>query len=146
MSTKQYLINETTVEDSWRLFHILAEFVEGFETLNDCRPAVSVFGSTRVRPGDGVYEKAELIGRLLAQNGFSVITGGGPGVMEAANKGAAEAGGKSIGLNIQLPDGTETQSLCQHPFELPLLLRPEGDVCQVCHGVHHPPRGLWNDG
>ena len=103
MSTKRYLINETTVEDSWRLFHILAEFVTGFETLNDCRPAVSVFGSTRARSGEGAYEKAEQIGRLLAESGFSVITGGGPGVMEAANKGAAEAGGKSIGLNIQLP-------------------------------------------
>ncbi len=88
--SKQYLINETTVEDSWRLFHILAEFVEGFETLTDCHPAVSVFGSTRVKPGDEVYQKAERIGRLLAENGFSVITGGGPGVMEAANKGAAE--------------------------------------------------------
>ena len=103
MSTKRYLINETTVEDSWRVFHILAEFIEGFETLSDCHPAVSIFGSTRVTPGDGVYDKAERIGRLLAEEGFSVITGGGPGVMEAANKGASEAGGKSIGLNIQLP-------------------------------------------
>jgi len=103
MSSKQYLINEETVENSWRLFHIMAEFVEGFEALVDCRPAVSIFGSTRVRPGDEVYEQAERIGRLLAESKFSVITGGGPGVMEAANKGAAEAGGKSVGLNIQLP-------------------------------------------
>jgi uncharacterized protein (TIGR00730 family) len=103
MLAKQYLINEKTVEDSWRLFHILAEFVTGFETLAECYPAVSIFGSTRVRPGEEVYQRAERIGRLLAQAGFSVITGGGPGVMEAANKGAAEAGGKSVGLNIQLP-------------------------------------------
>jgi uncharacterized protein (TIGR00730 family) len=103
MSGKRYLINEETVENSWRLFHIMSEFVEGFEALADCRPAVSVFGSTRVRPGDEVYQRAERIGRLLVGNGFSVITGGGPGVMEAANKGAAEAGGKSVGLNIQLP-------------------------------------------
>ncbi len=102
-TNKQYLINETTVEDSWRLFHILAEFVDGFETLSDCSPAVSIFGSTRVKPEDEAYQKAERIGRLCAENGFSVITGGGPGVMEAANKGASEAGGKSIGLNIQLP-------------------------------------------
>ena len=102
-SAKQYLINETTVEDSWRLFHIMAEFTIGFETLADCRPAVSVFGSTRVKPEDEVYRKAERIGQLLAQSGFAVITGGGPGVMEAANKGAASAGGKSVGLNIQLP-------------------------------------------
>ncbi len=103
MSVGQYLINEETVENSWRVFHIMSEFVEGFETLADCRPAVSIFGSARVKPGDEVYEKAERLGRLLAENRFSVITGGGPGVMEAANKGAAEAGGKSIGLNIQLP-------------------------------------------
>ncbi len=103
MSSKQYLINEETVENSWRLFHIMAEFVEGFEALSDCHPAVSIFGSTRVRPGDEVYQQAERIGRLLAESKFSVITGGGPGVMEAANKGAAEAGGKSVGLNIQLP-------------------------------------------
>ena len=103
MSAKQYMINEANVENSWRLFHILAEFVEGFEALSDCGPAVSIFGSTRVKPGDEVYQKGEQIGRLLALSGFSVITGGGPGVMEAANKGAAEAGAKSIGLNIQLP-------------------------------------------
>ena len=101
--SKQYLINETTVEDSWRLFHIMAEFTIGFETLADYRPAVSIFGSTRVKPEDEVYQKAERIGGLLAENGFAVITGGGPGVMEAANKGAVLAGGKSIGLNIQLP-------------------------------------------
>ncbi len=103
MSGSQYFINEETVENSWRLFHIMAEFVEGFEALATCHPAVSIFGSTRVRPGDEVYQKAERIGRLLAEGGFTVITGGGPGVMEAANKGAAEAGGKSVGLNIQLP-------------------------------------------
>ena len=103
MSAKQYLINEETVENSWRLFHIMAEFVEGFEALSECHPAVSIFGSTRTHPGDPVYQRAEQIGRLLAGSKFSVITGGGPGVMEAANKGAAEAGGKSIGLNIQLP-------------------------------------------
>jgi len=103
MPQKRYLINETTVEDSWRLFHIIAEFVEGFEALGQCYPAVSIFGSTRVKPGDEVYERSEQIGRLLGKEGFSVITGGGPGVMEAANKGAAEAGAKSIGLNIELP-------------------------------------------
>jgi uncharacterized protein (TIGR00730 family) len=81
----------------------MAEFVEGFEALSKCYPAVSIFGSTRIKPGDEIYQKAEQIGRLLAENGFSVITGGGPGTMEAANKGASAAGGKSIGLNIELP-------------------------------------------
>jgi uncharacterized protein (TIGR00730 family) len=103
MSTKQYLINEITVKDTWRMFHIMAEFVEGFEALAEFHPSVSIFGSSRAKEGDEIYQKAEQIGQLLAENGFGVITGGGPGVMEAANKGAALVGGKSIGLNIELP-------------------------------------------
>jgi uncharacterized protein (TIGR00730 family) len=103
MTEKQYLINEITIEDSWRMFRIMAEFVDGFEALSKYHPAVSIFGSTRIRPGDEAYQRAEQIGKLLAENGFAVITGGGPGVMEAANKGAISAGGKSIGLNIELP-------------------------------------------
>jgi uncharacterized protein (TIGR00730 family) len=103
MPKKQYLINEITVKDTWRMFHIMAEFVEGFEALAEYHPSVSIFGSSRVKPGDEVYQNAERIGQLLAENGFGVITGGGPGVMEAANKGATSVGGKSIGLNIELP-------------------------------------------
>jgi uncharacterized protein (TIGR00730 family) len=103
MTEKQYVINEITIQDSWRMFRIMAEFVDGFESLGKYQPAVSVFGSTRIKPGDEIYKKAEQIGKLLAENGFAVITGGGPGVMEAANKGAFSAGGKSIGLNIELP-------------------------------------------
>jgi uncharacterized protein (TIGR00730 family) len=103
MSNKQYLINDITVKDTWRMFHIMAEFVEGFEALAEYHPSVTIFGSSQVKDGDEVYQKAERIGQLLAENGFGVITGGGPGVMEAANRGAALAGGKSIGLNIELP-------------------------------------------
>ena len=103
MPDKQYVINEITIKDSWRMFHIIAEFVEGFEALAEIPPAVTIFGSSRANPDDDVYQKAELIATRLAENGFAVITGGGPGVMEAANKGAALAGGQSIGLNIQLP-------------------------------------------
>jgi uncharacterized protein (TIGR00730 family) len=103
MIEKQYVIDEITIQDSWRMFRIMAEFVDGFEALAKYHPAVSIFGSTRIKPGDEVYQKAEQIGRLLAENGFAVITGGGPGVMEAANKGASSAGGNSIGLNIELP-------------------------------------------
>ena len=103
MTDKLYMINELAASESWRMFHIMAEFVEGFEALGKYHPSVSIFGSTRVKPGDEVYKKAEQIGRLLAENGFGVITGGGPGVMEAANKGAASAGGNSIGLNIEIP-------------------------------------------
>lgn len=103
MVSKQYLIDEITVKDTWRMFHIMAEFVEGFEALAEYHPSVSIFGSSRAKEGDEIYEKAERIGQLLAENGFGVITGGGPGVMEAANKGAAMVGGRSIGLNIELP-------------------------------------------
>jgi uncharacterized protein (TIGR00730 family) len=100
---RQYLINEITMQDTWRMFRILSEFVEGFDTLSTAGPAVTIFGSSRVRPGDMEYKLAEEVARLLVKSGYAIITGGGPGIMEAANKGATEAGGKSIGLNIELP-------------------------------------------
>ena len=103
MPEKQYLIDAITVNDSWRLFKILAEFVDGFETLGDLYPAVTIFGSARVKPGDEIYEKTCEIAKKLAQHGYNIITGGGPGVMEAGNKGAKEGGAKSVGLNIELP-------------------------------------------
>lgn len=103
MPEKQYVIDAMTISDSWRLFKILAEFVDGFEALGDLYPAVSIFGSARVKPDDAVYEKTVLIAKKLAQSGFNIITGGGPGVMEAGNKGAREGGVKSVGLNIRLP-------------------------------------------
>jgi uncharacterized protein (TIGR00730 family) len=89
--------------DSWRVFRIMGEFVEGFDTLARVGPAVSVFGSARVQASDAQYRAAEELGARLVEAGFAVITGGGPGIMEAANKGAAEAGGESIGCNIELP-------------------------------------------
>lgn len=100
---KQYLIDEISKEESWRIFRIMAEFVESIEILSKVHNAVTVFGSARLKPGDKYYQMAEKLGMLLAQSGFSVITGGGPGIMEAANKGAAEAGGQSVGMNIKLP-------------------------------------------
>jgi uncharacterized protein (TIGR00730 family) len=103
MAEKQYVIDAMTVQDSWRLFKIISEFVDGFENLSDLFPAVSIFGSARVRPGDENYEKTVIIARKLAEHGFHVITGGGPGIMEAGNKGAIEGGAKSVGLNIELP-------------------------------------------
>jgi len=89
--------------DTWRMFRILSEFVDGFEALNKIGPAVSVFGSARTKPDDPFYKQAVDCGKMLAKKNFAVITGGGPGIMEAANKGASKAGGKSIGLNISLP-------------------------------------------
>jgi uncharacterized protein (TIGR00730 family) len=89
--------------DAWRALRILSEFVEGFDTLADLPPAVSVFGSARTKPGTPDWEMAEQLGAGLARAGYAVITGGGPGVMEAANKGCAEAGGLSVGLGIELP-------------------------------------------
>ena len=89
--------------DPWRVMRIQAEFIEGFGALAELGPAVAVFGSARTRPGDATYELAERTGAALARAGFAVITGGGPGSMEAANKGASEAGGTSVGLGIELP-------------------------------------------
>jgi len=100
---RQYLIDELSKEESWRIFRIMAEFVDSIEDLSRIHNGVTIFGSARVKPEDPYYQKAEKLGRLLVQNGFSVITGGGPGIMEAANKGAAEAGGQSVGMNIKLP-------------------------------------------
>jgi uncharacterized protein (TIGR00730 family) len=100
---KQFLIDEFKLGESWRIFKIIGEFVEGVEALYDIGPAVSIFGSARTTPDDPVYKTAEKLGAMLVKNKFAVITGGGGGVMEAANKGASKAGGKSIGLNIILP-------------------------------------------
>lgn len=85
------------------MFRIMAEMVEGFETLGGIGPAVSIFGSARTKPEDPIYKQTNELARKLAEKGFNIITGGGPGVMEAANKGAVEGGAKSVGLNIELP-------------------------------------------
>jgi uncharacterized protein (TIGR00730 family) len=97
------LRSDWKTKDAWRALRILSEFVEGFDTLADLPKAVSVFGSARSKPDSPECQLAEQLGRALAGAGFAVITGGGPGVMEAANKGAAEAGGLSVGLGIELP-------------------------------------------
>lgn len=88
---------------TWRIFRMMAEFVEGFQLLSTLRKEISIFGSARIPPTNHWYKEAERLGKMLAQRGFTVITGGGPGIMEAANKGAFEGGGTSVGLNIELP-------------------------------------------
>jgi len=91
-------------QETWRVFRIMAEFVEGFEELSKIGPAVSIFGSSRTKPGAPYYQLAERTAAALARAGLAVITGGGPGIMEAANKGAFQTGGVSVGLNIDLPE------------------------------------------
>ena len=98
-----YEINQLEKEESWRMFRIIGEFVEGFDALSRITPAVTVFGSARARPGEFAYDTAEAIGHEVAKANFTIVTGGGPGVMEAACKGAVRAGGKTVGLNIALP-------------------------------------------
>jgi uncharacterized protein (TIGR00730 family) len=95
--------NEIKSHNSWLIFKVMAEFVEGFEKMAKIGPCVSIFGSARTTPDNPYYALAEEVARKLVQNGYGVITGGGPGIMEAGNKGASEAGGKSVGLNIELP-------------------------------------------
>ncbi len=117
----EYEINEMAKEESWRMFRIMGELVEGFDTLSGIEPAVSIYGSARITPDDELYTQTQEIARRLGENGFSIITGGGPGVMEAANRGAIEAGVTSVGLNIELPEEQApntytTKSITFHHF------------------------------
>jgi hypothetical protein len=103
-TTSRYPLDDSTIRDTWRVFRIMAEFVDGFETLAPVSGrGVAVFGSARSAPDSADYAAAEAMGAALARAGFAVITGGGPGDMEAANKGALEAGGESVGLAIEVP-------------------------------------------
>ncbi len=101
---REYEINALAKEESWRMFRIIGELVEGFDKLSGIEPAVSIYGSARVKPEDKLYVQTVEIARRLGEMGFSIVSGGGPGVMEAANKGASEAGVASVGLNIDLPE------------------------------------------
>ena len=103
LTKEQFLVDELKVGDTWRMFRILSEFVEGFEQMRGVGPAVTVFGSARSKSTDLRYQTARRFGKIMAERGITVVTGGGPGLMEAANRGAFESGGKSVGLNIELP-------------------------------------------
>jgi hypothetical protein len=105
-----------TKEDPWRIFRIMAEFVDSFETLSRLGPAVTVFGGARTRRSDRYYLATVALARNLARHGLAVITGGGPGIMEAANRGAAAAGGRSVGLNIELPREQEGNRYANVPI------------------------------
>ncbi|MBU2550615.1 MAG: TIGR00730 family Rossman fold protein [Proteobacteria bacterium] len=103
VTADDYPIDNLSIDESWRIFRIMAEFVESIELLSRLGPAVTIFGSARCQPEEAVYQKTVEVARGLAEAGFGVISGGGGGVMEAANKGATEGGGQSVGLNIELP-------------------------------------------
>ena len=124
---------------------ILSEFVEGFDALAEIGPAITVFGSARRVEGDPAYTMAREIGRLLALEGYAVITGGGPGVMEAANRGCQEGGGLSVGCNIELPTNSRSTP-CRPRGRVPLLLRAQDDVREVRRRVRDPARRLRHDG
>ena len=96
-------MEDLKTSETWRVFRIQSELVEGFETLNDLGPAVTIFGSARLKPGNKYYDDAVTVARKLADDGFAIITGGGPGIMEGANKGAKKGKAHSVGLNIEIP-------------------------------------------
>jgi uncharacterized protein (TIGR00730 family) len=119
--TNEYEINELAKEESWRMFRIIGELVEGFDTLTGIEPAVTIYGSSRLKPEDKLYAQTEEIAYQLGKLGFAIVTGGGPGAMEAANKGALRAGVESVGLNIDLPEEQAsndytTKSILFHHF------------------------------
>ncbi len=117
LEKQQYWLDNFNVGDSWRLFKIMSEFVDGFDSLSEInQPAVSIFGSARTKPEDKYYGVTEKIAHGLAEAGYAVITGGGPGIMEAANKGAAAANGVSVGLNINLPFEQEANPYSNLPL------------------------------
>ncbi len=103
MAKNNFIKEDFTQEETWRVFRIMSEFIEGFEVLSKVTPAISIFGSARISPKDPYYKIAQDIAFTLAKAGYNIITGGGPGIMEAANKGAQKGKGQSVGLNIQIP-------------------------------------------
>lgn len=117
LQEKRYNVSVPSANEPWRIFRIMAEFVEAIEDLANVPPGVAVFGSARTLPEDPAYQLGVRMGRLVVQDGFSVITGGGPGIMEAANRGAREAGGVSIGLCIELPMEQRTNAYLTHQIE-----------------------------
>ncbi|HXG47076.1 MAG TPA: TIGR00730 family Rossman fold protein [Methylomirabilota bacterium] len=122
-----------TREDPWRILRIMAEFVDAFETLSAAGPAVTIFGSARTKPSGRYYKLAEQIAAGLVRRNYAVITGGGPGIMEAANKGAARARGKSIGLNIELPHEQKGNRYVNIPINFHYLFSRK--VCFVKYSV-----------
>lgn len=129
-------------DKTWQILRTVAEFVEGFETLEDLGPAITVFGSARVEAQHPMYSQAVEAGRLIAEAGYATITGGGPGAMEAANRGAIEAGGKSVGLNIRLPHERGSNSFQNISVEFRHFYARKVCFLKHCDGVVCFPGGF----
>lgn len=129
-------------EDPWRIFRIMAEFVDSFETMSKVGPAVTVFGSARMKPSHPYYKKTVSLSQKLAKEGLAVITGGGPGVMEAANKGAAKGGGKSVGLNIELPFEQTPNPYANLPLDFHYFFSRKVCFVKYSMGFIHMPGGF----
>ena len=137
-----HALNTTNGQEAWRVLGIMAEFAIATERLRGLRPAVSMFGSARIKAGHPYYEKAKAIARLLSDAGFSVISGGGPGLMHAFNEGAHGGTSPAVGLNILLPFEERRQSVPGRVGRLPLFLHAQDDVRALRVGVRHPARRL----
>jgi len=137
-----YEINDLAKEESWRMFRIIGELVEGFDKLSGMGPAVTIYGSARIQLDDPLYVQTQEITRRLGELGFSIITGGGPGVMEAANRGALEAGVTSVGLNIELPEEQACNPYSHKDHHVQSFLCTQSHAREVCHRFHHHARGL----
>ncbi len=135
-----------TQDDTWRIFRIVAEFVEGFEDLSKIGPAVTIFGSARTPEDSKFYKKAEETAQLFAQAGYAVITGGGPGIMEAANKGALGTKGKVHRLEHRTSLRAEAESLHRDPVIVQILLLPQDHVREVRLGIRHISGRFGNTG
>jgi uncharacterized protein (TIGR00730 family) len=129
-------------EDPWRIFRIMAEFVESFETMSKIGPAVTIFGSARIKPSDRYYKATVQLAHKLAKANFAVITGGGPGIMEAANKGAAQARGKSVGLNIELPQEQQGNRFANVPIHFHYFFARKVCFVKYSMGFIYMPGGF----
>jgi uncharacterized protein (TIGR00730 family) len=134
--------NHFIKEDPWRIFRIMAEFVDSFETMSKVGPAVSVFGSARMKPADPCYKLTVELGKGLAKQGIAVITGGGPGIMEAANKGAALGKGKSVGLNIELPHEQSGNRYANLPLHFHYFFARKVSFAKYSMGFIYLPGGF----
>jgi len=134
--------NHFIKEDPWRIFRIMAEFVDSFETMSKIGPAVSVFGSARMKPSDPCYKLTVELGKGLAKHGIAVITGGGPGIMEAANKGGALGKGRSVGLNIELPHEQHGNRFANIPVDFHYFFARKVCFAKYSMGFIYMPGGF----